>query len=182
MRVAAFDLSSRTGLAHWEPGMARPRLRTKKLVGYDYRVEDTLELWRLFLGSYLREARPQIVVIEEFVAAMYEDAKNPDRVSVNGQAILRLAGLSTFTRWCCKMAGAKVVIATAGQWRKHVFGSARHNGTDWKVRAKQRVDYLGWEYDSHDAAEAGLILDYGIVTQAKLNPPWRDDALMATST
>lgn len=179
MRAAALDLSSRTGVATWDGRAGRPLLSTKKLVGYDYAIEDTLELWRVWLGDFIKTHRPELVIIEEFVVALYDDAKDPERrPQVNGQAILRLAGLSTFTRWACKKAGAKVAVVTAAQWRKHAFGSARNNGTDWKQRARQRCDYLGWEYPDHNAAEAGLILDWGLCAIGKVNPPWRDDSLM----
>lgn len=180
MRAAALDLSSRTGVAVWDGVSAIPRLQTKKITGYDFAVEDMLEFWRVWLLDFLKANRPELVAIEENVIQVYHDKEDPNsRPSVNGQSVFRLCALSGFTRWACKKAGARIVCPTPNQWRKHAFGSARHNGTDWKQRARQRIDYLGWEADSHDAAEAGLILDWALCAVAKVNPIWRDDTFMA---
>lgn len=168
MRVAALDLSSRTGWAVWNGSAGRPMLGTKKLVGWDYDEGDFLEFYRLWLGDFLRVHQPELIAIERWFLPEHAD----------GKTIGNQIGLSYFTRWACKAARIKSVYVTAAQWRKHAFGSAANNGTDWKRRATQRCDHLGWEYSDHNAAEAGLILDWAIVTVAKHNPPWRDDMLM----
>lgn len=169
MRVGALDLSSRTGWAAWSDPAARPTLGTKKLLGWDYDEASMLEFYRLWLGDWLRTFKPEIVAVERWFIAPHMD----------GATIGKQIMLAGFTMWALKSAGVKPCLVTSAEWRKHAFGSSRNNGTDWKRRAMQRCDFLGWDAIDHNAAEAGLILDWAIVQKAKKNPPWRDDVLMA---
>ena len=169
MRIAALDLSSKCGWAVWEPGRARPLLGTKKLVGFSYDEGSMLEFYRLWFNDFLTTHQPDLLALESWYIPPHMD----------GATIGKQIMLHGMTMWRAKKRKVRVEKVTAAQWRKHAFGSSRNNGTDWKVRARERCDYLGWTYPDHNAAEAGLILDWAIVTQARLNPLWRDDILMA---
>jgi hypothetical protein len=101
MRVAAFDLSSSTGVAAWDSLAPVPTLFTKKVVGYDYAIEGMLELWRKYLRQFYDQYQPQSVVIEEAVIAVFQskqDSGDYSRASVNGQSVMRMVALNTFTR------------------------------------------------------------------------------------
>jgi hypothetical protein len=182
MRIMAFDLSSSTGVAKWHPGLGRPQLRTKKVVGYDYRIEDMVELWRVWLAAEIKEFKPDVVCVEEWLAVIHQsrdDLGHLQRANVNGLAMLRAAALTTMTRWVAKRLGCQVLAPpTPAQWRKHAYGKAVLNsGETWKGKAIARCQYLGWEFETHNDAEAGLILDWA-AAQVKCPVPWRDDLLM----
>lgn len=169
MRIAALDLSSKTGFASWDGVSDKPVLGTKQIVGWQYDAGSMLELYRKWLGDFFAIHRPDVIAIESWYIAPHLD----------GATIGKQIMLSGFTQWACKAAKIRCHLVTSAQWRKHIYGSSRGNGTDWKVRATQRCDHLGWTYQDHNSAEAGLILDWAVCTVAKMNPPWRDDLLMA---
>lgn len=182
MRLAAFDLSSNTGIAVWDGVAGRPTLFTKKLVGWDFQPADFLELWRVYLGDFLKTYRPQAVMIESWYIPQHQsvDPVTGERsgFKIDGKTVGNQVGLSYFTQWALKASGCKVHMVTAAQWRKHAFGSSRNNGTDWKVRAKNRCQYLGWDYKTDNDAEAALILDCLATSVLGLKTPWRDDMLL----
>lgn len=169
MRAAALDLSSKTGWAVWNGSSGRPELGTKQLVGFQYDNGTMLELFRKWLGPWLRMHEPEIIFIERWLIAGHMD----------GTTIGKQIMLAGFTEWACKAAGIKTVLVTSAQWRKFCYGKASlAPGEDWKTKATGRCRHLGWEFPDHNAAEAGLILDWGLCTVGKVNPPWRDDLLL----
>lgn len=171
MRIVALDISSKTGWAVYDDAAARPLLGTKPLVGWGYDEGTMLEHFRKWLGEFIQKHNPQMAAVERPFIPTH--GGKVDGVTVSRQHML--CGMAV---WAFGAVGIQWHWAPVPQWRSHAFGSARNNGTDWKVRAKQRCDFLGWEYPDDNAAEAGLILDWLLVDKAKINPPWRDDVLM----
>lgn len=57
--------------------------------------------------------------------------------------------------------GIPVMIAPIFTWRKFVLGDAKLKKEMAKTRAVQKVTRLGWDVDSHDAAEAACIWLWG---------------------
>jgi hypothetical protein len=51
-------------------------------------------------------------------------------------------------------------------------------GEEWKSKAEKRARYLGWKFDTHNAAEAGFMLDWMLDTKLRQQAPWRDTAFM----
>lgn len=167
MRVAAFDISSRTGWAVHDGVRAQPILGTKQIVGWTYDSGTMLELYRKWLGEFLRVHRPQMVCIEGWYIAPHLD----------GETIGKQIQLVGFTQWAMKAANIPCHLVTAGQWRKHWHGTAAGKG-EWHKRKATRIgEALGWEGQDHNAFEAGGLLDYAITCIAKETTPWRDKAL-----
>jgi hypothetical protein len=183
-RVAAFDLSSATGIGFWGGLAPAPKLFTKKVVGYDYCIEDMMELWRVYLRDFYEKNQPELVVIEESVIAVFQskaESGDYNRAAVNGQSVMRLIALSAMTRWFFRKKGCRVLIVTPQQWRKSAYGKAVLNsGENWKSKAEKRARELGWSFDTHNAAEAGHMLDW-LLLQLKIQSPWRDADFMRSA-
>jgi Holliday junction resolvasome RuvABC endonuclease subunit len=172
MRVAAFDLSSKTGWAVWDGISKQPTLGTKEIVGWQYDAGTRLELYRKWLGAFIGAHRPQMIVIEGWFIAPHLD----------GATIGAQIGLCQFTQWAFKAAGVPCHLVTAGQWRKHWHGTAAGKGEWHKRKACEIATRLGWTYSDHNAAEAAGLLDYAICHIAKETTPWRDDWLLVGAT
>jgi hypothetical protein len=169
MRYAAFDLSSKLGWGAWDGHASKPLLGTKTIVGWDYDSGTMLELYRKWLGDFLRIHRPQKVAIESWYIAPHMD----------GATIGKQIMLSGFTQWACKASGTPFHLVTAGQWRKTWYGSARRpEGNDWKLMAVNRCKALGWEAQDHNAAEAGGILDWLISEVGRETSTWRSEHVL----
>jgi hypothetical protein len=169
MRYLALDLSSHTGWACWDGHTAKPLLGTKTLVGWNYDSGSMLELYRKWLGDFLRIHRPQMIGIESWYIPQHGD----------GATIAKQIMLSGFTQWAAKASGTPYKLITAGQWRKTWYGSSRRpEGNDWKLMAKDRCRKIGWDAVDDNAAEAGGLLDHLVTEYGKETPPWRSDHLL----
>jgi Holliday junction resolvasome RuvABC endonuclease subunit len=163
VRVAAFDISSKLGWAAWDGAAPNPVLDTKTLVGFQYDAGTMLELYRKWLGPWLKAYQPELLVIEAWIVAGHGDA------STAAKLIL----LSGFTQWACHTQGIRSVLVPAATWRKTVFGSARGKSAEFKAKAMARAKHYGWHDIDNNAAEAGLILEYAAMTLVKVTPPWK---------
>ncbi|MES2289311.1 MAG: hypothetical protein V4530_06185 [Pseudomonadota bacterium] len=169
MRYAAFDLSSKTGWGVWDGAREKPILGTKQIVGWDYDAGTMLELYRQWLGEFLRLHRPQRIALESWYIAPHLDGKTI------GKQIM----LSGFTQWACKAAKIPFHLVTAGQWRKTWYGSAAlPQGNDWKLMASHRCRTIGWDAVDHNAAEAAGLLDHLITQYGRETPPWRSEHML----
>lgn len=172
MRVAALDLSSKTGWAVWDGSAPRPILGTKQLVGWGYEIGSTLEFWRLWLGDFVTGHKPEFVAIEAPFIPDHGD----------GSTIMRQCALFGFTCWALKQCGIRVEQVHSATWRKHFLGSGRGKTDDLKEEAKARCRALGWTFPDHNAAEAGGILCWAIHQRLSLVAPWRDQLLLGGIT
>jgi len=168
MRYAAFDISSKTGWGVWDGHAPQPTLGVKTIVGWDYDAGSMLELYRKWLGDFLRAYRPQRVGIEALFLAPHLDFPT----------IGKQVALVSFTQWACKAAGVPCSLIYAASWRKSWYGSARGRTDDFKNMAVNRCLDLGWDAPDHNAAEAGGILDHLVTEIGKETPPWRSSHLL----
>ena len=164
MRIAALDLSSKTGWAVHDGKRHAPLLGTKQLVGWGYDTGSMLEHWRLWLGEFFKAHDPELVAIEAWMLPQHGD----------GRTILKQAGLLGFTEWCCKISGRKVEIVYAASWRKTFLGSAHGKTDELKQKSLEACRALGWNPPDHNAADAAGVLHHAIDAIAKVQSPWRD--------
>lgn len=177
MRYAALDLSSKTGFAVWDGHTAKPLLGTKQLVGWDYDSGTMLELYRKWLGDFLRIHRPQRMAIESWYIPQHN--RPGEQFKIDAVTVAKQIMLSGFTQWACKAARIPFTLVTAGQWRKTWYGSARlPQGNDWKLMATDRCRQIEWPAVDHNAAEAAGLLDHLVTEIGKETPPWRSDNLL----
>lgn len=163
MRAAALDLSSKTGWAAHDGASPLPVLGTKPIVGWGYDAGSMLELYRKWLSDFVKIHRPEVMFIEAWFIAPHLDA-----VTIGKQV-----ALATFTQWAMKTAGIPTHLITVNAWRNGYFGSAAGKADYFKRKAMRYCDELGLQYPDHNAAEAMGILDHGLVSIARVMPPWR---------
>ena len=162
VRIAAFDISSKLGWAAWDGAAPRPVFDMKPVVGFQYDAGSMLELYRKWLGTWLRAYQPELLVIEAWIVAAHGDADTS----------AKLIQLSGFTQWACKTLGVATVLVPASTWRKEVYGTGRGTSAEWKRKAKERVRSYGMSPPDDNAAEAVLILEYAIKRYGKTVAPW----------
>lgn len=167
MRYAAFDLSSKTGWGVWDGHAPQPQLGVKPIVGWDYDAGSMLELYRKWLGDFLRAHRPQRIGIEAMFIAPHLDAPT----------IFKQVALVSFTQWAAKAAAIPCTLIYSASWRKTWYGSATGRTDDFKIMAENRCRDLGWPAPDHNAAEAAGILDHLVTQIGKETPPWRSEHL-----
>lgn len=168
MRYAAFDISSKTGWGVWDGHAPQPTLGTKTIVGWDYDAGSMLELYRQWLGEFLRAHRPQRIGIEALFLGAHGDF-----VTIGKQV-----ALVSFTQWAAKAAKIPCSLIYAASWRKSWYGSANGRTDDFKNMAVNRCLDLGWNAVDHNAAEAAGVLDHLITEIGKETPTWRSTHLM----
>ena len=155
--ILALDSATRTGAAWGEPG-GTPKL-------------ETVNFGKPLIGP-LRDVAPKgdnegdmfgraLVWITRKIDPAYEFGVDVKLIVIEG-LVPQYDKTIQCGLWAvfCGVAATKnipVVVAPIQTWRAFVLGDGRIKKEAAKTRAVQTVTHLGWEADSHDAAEAGCI-------------------------
>lgn len=153
--ILALDCATRTGVAWGEPGSV-PVLET---VNFGKPLPD---LPRAPAGQDSSEIFGRALVwINQILAPHTAMSLSPGLVVIEGlvpqyDKTLQ-CGLWAIMTGVAAVKGIPIVIAPIQTWRAFVLGQGNLKKDLAKTRAVQTVTQLGWQADSHDAAEAGCI-------------------------
>jgi hypothetical protein len=160
--ILALDVATRTGVAWGEPGGA-PQTMTIDLgkpLPEAYAPAEGLtgkgeaEVWArglVFTNRFLNVARagdkPVSLIVVEGLVPQYDKTLQ--------------CGLWAVIKAVAAIRRIPVLVAHIGTWRAFVLGDGKLKRDVAKTRAVQTVTRLGWDVDSHDAAEAACIWLWG---------------------
>lgn len=168
MSYLALDLSSRTGWAHWHPGMLRPEFGVLSFHRFNKsNIGPDLEKMRAFLSD-----RHKLLPIR---VVFYE---GPIKLPTDTLAWLRfIYGLAGQVDWWAHKVGIEGREVAIDDWRNHFVGFTKGGRDLLKAAAIDACRNRGWAPKTDDEAEALGVLDYGLHCW-KVEVPWRDRALL----
>jgi len=180
--VLALDLATTTGWALHRPGMQRPFFDAFTLPGEPGAIGQPCAALEDWLFEKLDETWGEGGISHFFFEAQHI-AKG-----MNPQNAYRLIGLGAIVEKFAYQNKSLCYAVDISTWRKHFIGRGSGFKKDAQKRylpghnpkelAAQRCEQYGWFTDTHDAAEACGILDFGLSLIPNYQRPWRDKALL----
>jgi hypothetical protein len=169
----ALDPATRTGWAHWAPGMARPASGSFEL------PSSPDDLGRA--GFVLHRELARLLKDHGFQRVYYEAPLPPSRMMGVTQlhTIAKVFCIASHIESFCCALNLRCRQVPQGAWRKAFVGKGGgEKSATFKAWARERCEQLGWPVRSHDEAEACGILHYAIGLDRNFMPPWFESSMM----
>ena len=168
MKLAAFDVATRTGWAVCEPSFGIPKMVTghwdlpKKLTFFEQSQELALKI-RKFLKYH--EVTSAAVEIPFFMPPRYKMVPSKDmaggevpKAQGDIRTQLRLWALHGAFGAAFMLAGVSCFPVGVKAWRAAILGNGNMKSAEAKAKAKKVLDQMNIHYENEDQAEAGCIL------------------------